>query len=117
MSKLINPGALVDLAVERFNKFTERDREFEARFGRWTRPAFARRYPLDEMKQLIDWSTLDPQILDVSRFVNTLAREDRYIAGEVARFVYEEFEYRPATDKTLHTFRLHFLRRLDALGY
>ena len=117
MSKLLTPDALVDLAVERLGKFTERDRDFEARFGRWQRPSFARRYPLEEMKHLIDWSRLDHEILDVAPFVNALAREDRWIAGEVARFVYEEVERLPATDKTLNTFRLHFLRRLDALGY
>lgn len=114
---ILTPNALVDLAVERLGKFTERDREFEARFGRWQRPSFARRYPLEEMKNLIDWSRLDREILDLAPFVNALAKEDRHIAGEVARFVYEEIESRPATDKTLNVFRLHYLRRLDALGY
>jgi hypothetical protein len=117
MTKLTTPGALVDLAVERLGKLTERDGDFEARFGRWQRPSFARRYPLEEMKRLIDWSHLDREILDVAPFINALAKEDRHIAGEVARFVYEEIESRPATDKTLETFRLHYLRRLDVLGY
>jgi len=114
---ILTPNAIVDLAVERLTKFTERDRDFEARFGRWQRPSFARRYPLEEMKNLIDWSHLDPEILDLAPFINHLAKEDRYIAGEVALFVYEEIERAPATDKTLNTFRLHYLRRLDALGY
>jgi hypothetical protein len=118
MSKLaLTPGVFVELAAERLGRFTERDEDFEARFGRWRRPSFARRYPLEEMKHLVDWSWLDREILDLAPFVSVLAKEDRYIAGEVARFVYEEIEGKPATDKTLNTFRLHFLRRLDALGY
>lgn len=117
MPKILAPGALVDMAVERLERFTGRDAEFESRFGNWQRPSFARKYPLGEMKSLICWSTLDPEILDLARFVNALAKEDRWIAGEVARFVYEEFERAPATDKTLNLFRLSYLRRLDALGY
>lgn len=117
MSKIMGPNALVDLAVERLSRFTGRDGEFEARFGNWQRPSFARRYPLEGMKELIHWSALDPEILDVAAFVNALAKEDRYIAGEVARFCYDEIERAPATDKTLNMFRINYLRRLDALGY
>lgn len=117
MTKLLGANALVDLAVSRLERYTSRDAEFEARFGRWQRPSFAHRYPLEGMSHLIDWSRLDPEILDVAPFINALAKEDRQIAGEVARFTYEEVERMPATDKVLNTFRLNYLRRLDALGF
>lgn len=110
---------ILDLAgelTERLVKHVARDREFENRFGRWRRPEFARRYPLDEMKHLIRFSP-DGQVLDAGPFVLALAPEDRYVAADVARFTFEEFQDAPATDKTLNLFRLHLLRRLDVVGF
>jgi len=117
MSRILTPEALVDAAVCRFSRWTERDAEFKRRFGRWTRPSFARRYPLAEMKRLIRWSTLDPEILDLAPFINEMLKEDRRIAGEIALFVFEEFRDAFATDKTLNLFRLSYLRRLDTCGF
>jgi len=117
MSRIIKPGAVVDKLVERLEPYTARDREFEARFGRWRRPDFLRRYDLDRLGRLIRYAPFDENLFDLAPLVNSLAPEDRRIAGEVARFVYEEFEQKPATDKTLALFRVSYLRRLNALGF
>lgn len=109
--------SLVDEAIERNRNLISRDEEFIARFGKWERPAFARRYGLERMMQLIDWSRIDPSILECAPFINQLAPEDRRIAGEIARFCLEEIEGKPATNSTLTQFRLTFARRLDACGF
>lgn len=116
MPKLIRPADVIELAVERTRPHVMRDREFEERFGKWQRPTWAPRYNLERLKNLIAY-TPDQEFFDLKTFVLALAPEDRYLAGEIARFVFEEFDGLPATDKTIGTFRLAFLRRLDAVGY
>lgn len=108
---------LLEFAINRINKTTNRDREFLAQFGSWTRPKFARRYDLEKMQYLIDWGIHDKSILDVVPFIKNLAFEDRIIAGEIARFCEEEIHDKFATDKNLKIFRLSFIRRLDACGF
>lgn len=118
MSQLMDAGSLsVEVALERLAKHTTRDEEFAARFGKWQRPDFAGRYNLEGMAHLVRFHPFMDGTLDVALFIKALRPEDRQIAGEVARFVSEEFIQRPATDKTLATFRLHFFRRLDACGF
>ena len=118
MLKLIlSPGAAIEKLVERLDPYTERDREFENRFGKWRRPDFLRRYDLERLGRLIRYAPFDSELFDLAPLIGSLAPEDRRIAGEVARFVFEEFETKPATDKTLAMFRLSFLRRLNALGF
>lgn len=105
-------------AAERTTRFTRRDAEFAQRFGRWQRPDFMPRYDLERHRHLICWHPHQEGVLDVDPFLRTLRlKEDRQIAGEIARFVAEEFFDKPATDKTLGLFRLHLLRRLDACGF
>lgn len=115
------PGVYLDEdeAVERLRRFTERDAEFagEMERRRWSRPGSAVRYDLDARKSLITWSAVDPNILDVKRFVRSFAVVDRTTAAEVAIWVSEEFHGRFATDKTLNLIRLNILRRLDACGF
>ena len=112
-----SPGVLVDAAVGHLEQLTARDREFESDFGSYRRPAFARRYPLEGLLALVRYAPNLPEVIDVAPFVLALAEEDRWMAGEVARWVYAEFEHAPATDKTLGMFRLNLARRLEALGY
>ena len=117
MSSTVKPGALVEKLVERLEPYTARDREFEARFGRWRRPDFLQKYDPDRLGRLIRYAPFDENLFDLAPLVDSLAPEDRRIAGEVARFVFEEFEAAPATDKTLALFRVSYLRRLNALGF
>lgn len=116
-----NPGSVVSSLVEealaRLEKYTGRDAEFLARFGRWERPSFAPRYNLDALVALVRWSPWDPSILDAEPLILHLAPEDRRIAAEIARFVAEEYENAPASDVTLKLFRLNLARRLDACGF
>jgi|GEM_PF-6584790 len=106
-------------ALERaVREHTHRDREFELAFGKFQRPGFAPTYELEKMKHLIRWTPGLEGILDVAPFVRALNdRTDQTLAAEIARFTAEEFEGKPATDKTLNTFRLQFLRRLNACGF
>jgi len=121
MSKVISGvylDGIVEEAVERLGKFQTRDAEFEARFGKWTRPEFAKRYPLEAwVNKFIHFSPVEEGIIDVKPFLLRMAPEDRRIAGEIARFVSEEVEGKWATDSTLKMFRLSFARRLDACGF
>lgn len=105
-------------AIERvIGRNTTRDIEFDRHFGRFQRPDHLRQYPLEKLGRLVRWGPGVDGIIDVSRFILSLNPEDRRIAGEIARFTAEEFEGKPATDKTINTFRLQFLRRLDAVGF
>jgi hypothetical protein len=114
----VNVDQLVEEAVERLRRFEDRDAEFERRFGKWTRPSFARRYDLQRLVNLhVRWLPEIEGILDVKPLLMQLAPEDRRIAAEIARFVSEEYEGKFATDKTLKTFRLDLARRLDACGF
>ena len=109
---------LIEEAVERLGRHADRDDEFIARFGRFRRPEFAARYPLMELlRRFVRWDPLGESVIDVSGFVRGLREEDRRIAGEIARFVCEAYEGRPATDKTLNLFILDYGRRLDACGF
>jgi len=108
---------LLDAAVARLDPLTERDEEFAARFGRWERPSFARRYRLEEMQRLIRWQAGVDGIMDLRTFVSALAPEDRRLAGEIARFVSERYQSCPATDKVLNTFRMDLMRRLELCGF
>ena len=111
-------GAVVEEATERLAVFTRRDAEFARRFGRWQRPDFMPRYDLERLQALVRWHPDQVGVLDIEPLLRMLrCREDRKIAGEIARFVAEEFVDAPATDKTLGLFRLHLLRRLDACGF
>lgn len=111
-------NAFVEEAIARLEKHQARDGEFFARFGRWQRPAFAQRYPLwDAILKTVRWDPRSGDVLDVSTFVRSLREEDRYLAGEIARFVAEEYVGKFTTDETLHSFKLNFARRLDACGF
>ena len=114
----VNVDQLVDEAVERLRQTEDRDAEFERRFGKWQRQSFARKYNLEHLANAaIRWLPELPGIIDVKPFLMQLAPEDRRIAGEIARFVSEEYEGEFATDKTLNKFRLDFIRRLDVCGF
>jgi hypothetical protein len=107
----------IDAAINSTNEIAKRDNEFLNQFGNWKRPEFARRYDLDSMKNLINWSVHDKTILDVAPFIKRLAKEDQYIAGEIAKFCEEEIHDKFCTDSNLKIFRLNFIRRLDACGF
>lgn len=118
MGRIVSPGAAVaEAAVDRLERLTHRDREFEARFGKWVRPSWMRRYRLEDLGRLIRYTPFDEQVFDLVPFVRSFPPEERRLVGEVARFVFEEFEDAPATEKTLNVFRLTFLRRLSLLGF
>jgi len=51
--KILNPAAVIETFRDRVDPFLARDREFEARFGTWKRPTWARRYDLERMKQAV----------------------------------------------------------------
>ncbi len=110
---------LVDEAVARFERFTDRDAEFERRFGRWRRPEHLPRYPIERWaNRLLRWSEHDPGIVEAAAFVRSFPdRADRTLVAEIARFCAEAIEGKFATDKTLNLFRLDLLRRLDAVGF
>lgn len=109
---------LIEEGLARLEKYQTHDEEFLARFGKWQRPEFAERYPLWEMiNRTVRWDPRSGDVLDVSNFVRSLREEDRYIAGEIARFVAEEYLERFVTDKTLQSFKVDFARRLDACGF
>lgn len=108
----------VQEAIERtIRNNTQRDPEFVSRFGRWQRPSFAPRYNLDRMKGLIRWSPHEEGIIDAAPFIKSLHKVDQVIAGEIAKFTAEEIHGKPATDKTLNTFKLQFFRRLAEVGF
>lgn len=114
---ILNVKELVDETVAKLERFTTRDEEFEARFGRWKRPDFMPKYKLEAFSGLIRYSCIDKEIIDAAPFIKQLRVEDRFLAAEIARFEFETIKDEPATDKTLNTFRLSFLRRLSALGF
>lgn len=111
------PNALIEDGLERLTRYTTRDREFEAHMGKWTRPPHLRRYPLERFQSLIRWHPADKSTLDVAPLIRSLDKHDRFIAGEIARFVAEEFLNQPASDTVLHRFACQYLRRLDSCGF
>lgn len=110
---------LVEEAVARLEKLTDRDEEFRRRFGQWTRPSHAPKYPIETWAAAwVRWHPNLEGILDVEGFVKSFPdKADRVIVGEIARFVAEEYMDKFATDKTLNTFRIDLLRRLDDVGF
>jgi hypothetical protein len=110
---------LVDEAIARLEKLTNRDEEFHRRFGRWTRPDHAPKYPIEAWAAAwVRWHPNLEGIIDVEHFVKSFPdKADRVIIGEIARFVAEEYVDKFVTDKTLKSFRIEFLRRLDAVGF
>lgn len=110
---------IVDEAVERFRKYASRDEEFVARFGRWRRPGHAPTYPVELWaNRWIRWHPEMDGVIDVERFVRSFPdKADRVLVGEIARFVSEPSIGLFATDKTLNSFRIELLRRLDAVGF
>lgn len=108
---------MIDEGIERLRRFTNRDTEFERHFGQWTRPEHLPRYKLEKMKHLIQWSRVEEGIIECAPFIRALNEIDRVIAAEIAKFTYEQFEGKPASDKILNDFRNHFLRLLDLCGF
>ena len=110
---------LVEEAVARLTKLTDRDEEFVRRFGKWTRPEHTPKYPIEAWAEAhVRWHPNLEGILDVEHFVKSFPDPaDRTIVGEIARFVAEEYMDKFCTDKTLNTFRLDLLRRLDVVGF
>lgn len=111
-------NSLVEEALARLENHQTRDDEFLARFGRWQRPEFAERYPLRALiNRTVRWDPRSGDVLDVSNFVRGLREEDRYIAGEIAHFVAEEYVGKFVTEKTLNLFKIDFARRLYVCGF
>lgn len=110
---------LVEEAIARLEKLTDRDEEFRRRFGKWTRPGHSPKYPIERWAAAwVRWHPNLEGILDVEHFVRSFPdKADRVIVGEIARFVAEEYMDKFATDKTLNTFRIDLLRRLDSVGF
>jgi hypothetical protein len=110
---------MVEEAVDRLTKLTGRDGEFVRRFGRWTRPSRAPRYPIVEWATAcVRWDPRGDGVVDVERFLNCFPeKSDRIVIGEIARFVVEEVMGKFATDETLRVFRLSLCRRLDSVGF
>ena len=112
---------LVDDAVDRLTKYTHRDDEFEARFGKWKRPETLRTYDLKAATSLIIYEGPGrARVFRCVEFVRYFAPDERFLLGEILRFVFEEYDdnaKKPSGDKTLLSFRIEVHRRLDALGY
>jgi hypothetical protein len=110
---------LVEEAVERLSKLTDRDDQFLRRFGRWARPSHAPKYPIETwVTAYVRWDPRGDGVVDVEPFVKCFPeRADRVVIGEICRFVVEEILGEFATDETLRVFRLSLLRRLDAVGF
>jgi hypothetical protein len=117
-----DPGkmkALVEEAVSRLDKLTDRDEEFLRRFGKWRRPEHLPKYPIEAWANTrIYWSDVEDGIVEAAPFVRSFPEKaDRILVGEVARFCAEAIHGRFATDETMRIFRLDLLRRLDDLGF
>lgn len=110
---------MVEEAVARLDPLVARDEEFLRRFGRWTRPSHAPKYPIETWANAwIRWDPRGDGIVDIEPFVRCFPdRADQVLIGEIARFVVEEVIGKFATDETLRVFRLSLLRRLDDVGF
>lgn len=108
---------IVDEGISRLLSHTGRDEEFERAFGRWTRPEHLGRYDLERLRPLVRWMPNTTGMIDISRLIGKLDPHDRFLAGEIAKFVMDSFQGKPASDKVLHDFACHYLRRLDACGF
>ena len=112
---------LLDDVVDRLTKYTHRDDEFEARFGKWKRPDHLWKYDLKAATALIFYEGPGrARVFRCVEFVRYFASDERFLVGEILRFIFEEYDdnaKKPSGDKTLLSFRIKVQRRLDALGY
>lgn len=95
--------------------------EFVANFGSWSRPPHLRRYDLEALVARVRLDEVDSgtAVVDVAPLVRALAPEDRFLAAEILRWVFESGGYkgRRATDRMLRDFRLDAARRLEQVGF
>lgn len=109
---------MAEEATERLRSLEGRDAEFTRQFGKWTRPDSAPKYPIERWAKEVRWHPFGEGILDAAPFIRRFPDPaDHAVVGEVARFVAEEYQGDFATDKTLRSFRVNLIRRLDAVGY
>lgn len=108
----------IDRLLEVHEKYDYKDRKFEELFGSFERPSFARKYNVKLLvNRYVNYSLYDESIIDVAPMIRSLNKEDRYIVAEIVRFVYQYYDSKYATDKTLNLFKLELIKRLEDCGF